>query len=100
MTAAYYTIGSLFTIVLELGSQGFDLEHVTSSLGVFGAPLNFQLWGALWYAVIMASKFHVVLCLLPVTLLANIECVADCSLHYLQFDQLRLVQSLAKHRQR
>uniref|UniRef100_A0A061RW98 Protein containing duf6 n=1 Tax=Tetraselmis sp. GSL018 TaxID=582737 RepID=A0A061RW98_9CHLO len=57
MTAAYYTFGALLTALLDMAAQGFDPHHLVENLGVFGYPFDGKLWGALLYAVIVATVF-------------------------------------------
>lgn len=58
MTAAYYTIGSLLTLLLDLSAEGFDIARVTQAISVFGPPYDVKLWGALIYAVVVATMFN------------------------------------------
>lgn len=58
LTAAYYSIACVMTGLLDVGAHHFDLSEITSTLGVFGAPLDVRLWGALGFAVVMATAYN------------------------------------------
>ena len=58
MTACYYSIGAALTVLLDLACQGFDVSHVAESVQPFAAfPPDGALWGAMSYAVLVATVF-------------------------------------------